>query len=365
MTGKKIGVIVDILMYGLLITQMMYIFTGNNVHEILGIAFFVCLVLHVIIKRRWFGTLFRKKKPRSRALFDVVTCLLLLSIVILMLSSMGVSRFLFPKVTFLGSVNLHRYMATAVLGLGVLHGGLIGIRRAKRKRRACILVALACIAAVSIGLFAVPYMNRHFRAVDISLQEKVSGEKISWKGDKPLVVYFTRLGNTDFEPDVDAVSGASLLKSDGELMGSNTLVADMICDITGCEAVPITLTGKRYPSAYSATVSVAGEELKANARPAIEPIDVTGYDKVILIYPLWWGSIPMPVATFLEQNDFHDKTVYLIATQGSSGYGSTVSEIEELCPGGNVIPGISLYCEDIPNARETLYALLSQWNDAQ
>ena len=145
-------------------------------------------------------------------------------------------------------------------------------------------------------------------------------------------------------------------------MGSNQLLAEMVCDILDCESAAITLTGERYPSSYSSTVVVAGDELRENARPAILPIDVSAYDSVILIYPLWWGSIPMPVATFLEQNDFSGKTVYLIATQGSSGYGKTVSEIEELCPGAKVVKGTSIYCEDITDARGELLSLIREWN---
>lgn len=356
MTKKKLGLIVDILMYVLLLVQMLYVFTGNNVHEFLGIAFFVCLLIHVVLRGWWFRSLFQTKSA-SRHFFDVITCLLLLASIILMITSMGVSRLLFPWFTFLGEPELHRYLATAVLTLGVLHGGMHGIWRAKKKRAAYIWVSLACIAALSIGLFAVPYINRHLRTVDISGSEKVSGDKVTWNGKKPLVVYFTRMGNTDFAEDVDAVSGASLLIADGELTGSNQLLAEMVCDILDCEAVPITLTGKKYPSSYNDTVAVAGDELKLSARPAIEPVDVSDYDSVILIYPLWWNSIPMPVATFLEENDFSGKTIYLIITQGSSGYGNTISEIRELCPAADVVPGISIYCEDIPDARPALLDL--------
>ena len=362
MSKKKIGLIVDIAMYGLLFVQMLYIFTGNNVHELLGIMFFACLIVHLALKKWWFGAILRSGKNSSRRLFDIVTCLLILSIILLMLSSMGVSRFLFPSVRFLGIPALHRYLATATLALGVLHGGMHAIWHAKNARRASICVIIACIVSLSIGLFIVPYMNRHLRKVEISYAEKVSGEHAEWDGTKPLVVYFTRLGNTDFEPNVDAVSGASLLIADGEMMGSDQLLADMTCDILDCDSVAITLTGKRYPSSYNDTVFVAGEELRDKARPAVEPIDVSGYDSVILIYPLWWGSVPMPVATFLEGNDFYGKMIYLIATQGSNGFGNTVSEIRELCPGATVIPGISIYCEDIPDARTELFEQFKDWN---
>ena len=361
MSRKRVGMIADILMYALLIAQMLYVFIGNNVHEVLGICFFICLTVHVVIKGWWFGSLFKKKEASRRA-FDVVTCLLFISILVLMISSMGVSRFIFPWFRFLGSSDLHRYMATAVLTFGVLHGGMAMHRRAKNKKMAVLLTALGCIAALSIGIFAVPYMNRHLRSVEISYKEKVPDEKIEWAGDKPLVVYFTRVGNTDFESDVDAVSGASLMIRDGELTGSDQFLADMVADMIGCDTAAITLTGKRYPSSYNDTISVAGVELREQARPDIEPIDVSGYDSVILIYPLWWNSIPMPVASFLEQNDWDGKTIYLIATQGSSGYGSTISEIVTLAAGANVIPGESIYCEDIPDAGDKLTDLIKSWN---
>lgn len=362
MIKKRIGLVADILMYAILVTQMLYVFVGNNVHEILGMAFFACMIVHVVIKGWWFKTLFRKGKAASRYFFDVVTLLLMLSIILLMVSSMGVSRLLFPWFKFMGSSDFHRGLATAVLMLGVLHGGMHGYWRAGKKSVAIVLITLGCAAAAALGIFLVPYLNRHLRAVDVSYAEKVLGEQISWSGTKPVVVYFTRVGNTDFEPDVDAVSGASLLIADGEMMGSNRLLADMAGNILDVKPVAITLTGKKYPSSYNATVSVAGEELRKQVRPAIEPVDVSGADAVILIYPLWWGSIPMPVATFLEEGDFDGKTIYLIATQGSSGYGNTVSEVEALCPGAKVVPGTSIYCEDIPDAREELLDLIREWN---
>ena len=44
---------------------------------------------------------------------------------------------------------------------------------------------------------------------------------------KPLMP----VGNTDFKADVDAVSGASLMFADDELMGNDQLIAEMIQDI--------------------------------------------------------------------------------------------------------------------------------------
>lgn len=359
--NRAFQIVVDVLMSVLLVLQMLYVFTGGTAHELLGIGFFVCLIAHVVQKRWWYKSLFRggKRSPLRRA-FNIVTVLLSLCILLLMLSGIGVSRVLFPKVLILGDAALHRYLATAVLALAVLHGGLHFCLRPGRLRLKLICTLLCAALAVAFGLALVPYMNRHFKTVEIDYARAVTGEKVDWPGKKPLVVYFTRLGNTDFASDVDAVSGASLMLADGQLMGNAQLLADMIVDALDCPAAAITLTGEKYASSYNDTVLQAQRELRQQARPAIAPIDIADADTVILVYPLWWGTLPMPVATFLESADFAGKTVALVATQGSSGFAASAKDIRDLIPGARVEEWISVYCDDIPAARQALGRVLAE-----
>lgn len=219
------------------------------------------------------------------------------------------------------------------------------------------VIALLSAAALGIGFGLVPYMNRHYRTVEVSYSETVTGEKLTWRSGKPLVVYFTRVGNTNFDPDIDAVSGASLLRSDGELMGNTQFMAAQLSEMLGCDAAAITLTGSRYPSSYADTCTVGGKEIKEQARPAIEPIAIDGYDHILLVYPIWWGTVPMPVATFLESGSFAGKTIHLIATQGSSGFVSSTRDIRTLVPEAAVEEAISVYCDDIPASG----AMLAEW----
>ena len=48
-----------------------------------------------------------------------------------------------------------------------------------------------------------------------------------------LIAYFSRVGNTDFPEDVDAVSSASLLRKDGALYGNTQYVAALIQQAAG------------------------------------------------------------------------------------------------------------------------------------
>ena len=357
MIKKGAGIVVDCLMALLLLLQMLHVFTGNTVHEWLGIAFFLCLAVHLILKRHWLAGMLKargRKGGFAVKLFEGATLALLLAAITLMVSSMDVSRLLFPKVMLFGSADLHRYLATAVLTLSVLHGGLSLLRRSRKKKWMLLLLIASVALSAALGLALVPYLDRHYKRVEVGYEQAVSGEKLAWTGKKPLTVYFTRVGNTDFAPDVDAVSGASLLLADGRLMGSGELLADMIQDAVGCDTRAIVLTGEKYPSAYGDTVVVAQRELRSDSRPAIEPVDVSEYDEIILIYPLWWGTVPMPVATFLESGDFTGKTIHLIASQGSSGFGASTEAIRALCPGATVREGISVYCDDIPKARDEI-----------
>ena len=70
----------------------------------------------------------------------------------------------------------------------------------------------------------------------------------------------------------------------------------------------------------------------------------------------------MPMATFLEGNDFSGKTIYLIATQGSAGFGSSTSFVREKTEGADVIEVMSIYCDDIPNSRGAIAEWLKEAN---
>lgn len=358
-TKKIVGLIIDLAMYAVMLAQMLYVITGNPLHEWLGVTFFILLIFHLIIKRAWFKQVYNRKVnlKSARRFADLMIILLLICLFLLSFSSMGVSRLLFPNIKFLGNPTLHTILATLGLTFALIHGGMHGYFGAKNKKKAVVIIVLLSLASLGIGFGLVPYLNRHYRTVEISYNSVLPDEKINWKSGKPLVVYFTRVGNTNFDSNIDAVSGASLLMVDGELTGNTQFMAAMLNELIDCDIVPIELTGKLYPSSYSETCTVGGKEIKENARPEIEDIDISDYNDIILVYPIWWGTIPMPVASFLENNSFDGKNIYLIATQGSSGFASSTKNIKTLVPNANVVEGISVYCDDIPKSAQ----LLANW----
>ena len=67
-----------------------------------------------------------------------------------------------------------------------------------------------------------------------------------------------------------------------------------------------------------------------NSRPEMveNNISVKEYDTIFLGFPIWWGTAPHIVKTFLEKQDFSNKTIILFATSGSSGMGNTDKDLK-------------------------------------
>lgn len=91
-----------------------------------------------------------------------------------------------------------------------------------------------CIAVIA-GYFLVPYVKRHYMPVSVDVNKATEMKKVDMGQKKILTVYFTRAGNSDFEEDVDAVSSASLLEDDGELISNSQLLATMVQKSVGGE----------------------------------------------------------------------------------------------------------------------------------
>ena len=153
-----------------------------------------------------------------------------------------------------------------------------------------------------------------------------------------LIAYFSRVGNTDFPEDVDAVSSASLLRKDGALYGNTQYVAALIQQATGGDLFLIE-TEEKYPADYDETDQLGGKENRERSRPALASHvdDIAGYDRIYLGYPNWYYDMPMAVYAFLEEYDLSGKTIIPFVTSGGSGFSKSISEIQNLQPNAEVL----------------------------
>ncbi len=83
------------------------------------------------------------------------------------------------------------------------------------------------------------------------------------------------------------------------------------------------------------------EQNDPTARPAISnKIDnIDDYDVVLIGYPIWWGTMPKIINTFLDTYDLSGKTIMPFCTSGSSGISTSVSAIRNICTNSTVTDG--------------------------
>jgi flavodoxin len=180
------------------------------------------------------------------------------------------------------------------------------------------------------------------RETDSSAQTPALSTEIS-NQTSILIAYFSRADNIVFDPSIDAVASASINLNGSEVSGNAALLAQMAETVTGGDIFSIETVDK-YPSGYRDTTDQAKMEQNEETRPALSThIDnMDDYDTVILIYPNWWGGLPMPVLTFLEEYDFTGKTILPLCTHEGSGLGSTEKEIADACPQATVSEGLAV-----------------------
>ena len=153
---------------------------------------------------------------------------------------------------------------------------------------------------------------------------------------KVLVVYFSQSGNTE-------------------------AVANFIHDAVGGDIVKLE-TEISYPSDYDELVDYAQEEQRENTRPVLSTkIDnIDEYDTIFLGYPNWWGDMPMPIYTFLDEYDLSGKTIAPFITHGGSGLSGTPENIKEEEPNATVTEGLAVSGSSSRNSQSTVNNWLTE-----
>lgn len=102
---------------------------------------------------------------------------------------------------------------------------------------------------------------------------------------------------------------------------------------------------KQYSSDYNTVLKEAQQDQRNQTRPEIKQKvkQFDSYDIIILGYPNWWASIPMPIATFLESYNFSGKTVLPFCSHGGGRFGQSISAIAKLIPDAEIKEGLSIH----------------------
>ena len=191
-------------------------------------------------------------------------------------------------------------------------------------------------------------INSSSNAVTEAVQNNTDNENI-------LIAYFSVLENVDTD-GIDANSGASIVVKNKDVLGNMQYMAMTIQEAIGGELFRIE-TKEKYPLEHETLVNQAKEEQNEEVRPelATHIENVEQYDMIFLGYPNWWGDMPQPLYTFLEEYDFSGKTIIPFNSHGGSGFSNTIEEIKKLQPNATVRDdGLSISRNDVADSEQEI-----------
>ena len=112
------------------------------------------------------------------------------------------------------------------------------------------------------------------------------------------------------------------------LLMAEIIVGQEIQLQTGADIFEIELVHP-YSDDYDTVLDQAQHDQNIQARPEIKNTvqNFEQYDTVILGYPNWWASIPMPIASFLEEYDLSGKTIIPFCSHGGGRFGQSLTAI--------------------------------------
>lgn len=200
---------------------------------------------------------------------------------------------------------------------------------------------LACVLALCMLFTACTQKQEEAKQEEAKREESPQENKTqqptkneNGKEKRILIAYFSMP-----EPSGDsAVAGASRVVEAGDVLGNTQFVAQKIGEETGGELFQIE-TVQSYPSDHDELTEYADNEKRQNARPELKThiADMEQYDIIYIGYPNWWGDMPMPVYSFLEEYQMDGKIIVPFSTHGGSGFSATISTISGLQPNATVI----------------------------
>lgn len=116
--------------------------------------------------------------------------------------------------------------------------------------------------------------------------------------------------------------------------GNTENAAAIIRDKTGADLFEITMENPYMGNIYD----VSQHDLMNDIHPALSSHveNMEQYDVILLGYPTWWATMPMPVYSFLEEYDFSGKTIISFSSHGGTMFGDSVSDLSKMVPGAYV-----------------------------
>ena len=141
------------------------------------------------------------------------------------------------------------------------------------------------------------------------------------KDKKSLIIYFSRADENYSVGFIDK--------------GNTEVVAEYVRDFTNADMFKVEPLVP-YAKDYNTCIKEAKERI-GNA-PIKESLnDISEYEVIYIMSPIYWGTYAPELETAIKDLDFDGKIIRIITTHEGSGLGSVVSDIKRICKKANVL----------------------------
>ena len=141
------------------------------------------------------------------------------------------------------------------------------------------------------------------------------------KDKKSLIIYFSRADENYSVGYVDK--------------GNTEIVAEYVQEFTNADMFKVEPLVP-YAKDYQTCIKEAKERI-GNA-PIKEKInDISQYEVIYIMTPIYWGTYAPELETAIKDLDFTGKTIRIITTHEGSGLANVPTDIKNICKGANVL----------------------------
>ena len=154
---------------------------------------------------------------------------------------------------------------------------------------------------------------------------------------KSLIIYFSR---ADENYSVGYIS-----------KGNTEYIAEFVQELTGADMFKVE-PEVPYAADYKTCIEEAKKRI-GNAPIKEKLTDISGYDTIFVMSPIYWGTYAPEIETALEGLDFTGKLIRVVSTHEGSGLASMPSDVKKMCKGAEVdMNGLAIVGSQAKNSKQ-------------
>ena len=154
---------------------------------------------------------------------------------------------------------------------------------------------------------------------------------------KSLIIYFSRADENYSVGYIDK--------------GNTEYIAEFVQELTGADMFKVE-PEVPYAADYKTCIEEAKKRI-GNAPIKEKLTDISGYDTIFVMSPIYWGTYAPEIETALEGLDFTGKRIRVVSTHEGSGLASMPSDVKKMCKGADVdMKGLAIVGSQAKNSKQ-------------